>query len=57
MCGSLDPWLATQTRVVEKRYQELGGPITVIINEGGRHYPLASKDRQRVVEFIVKSVK
>src|SRR5207245_1273238 len=25
VCGSLDPWLKDQTRVVEKRYQELGG--------------------------------
>ena len=26
VCGSLDPWLENQTRVVEKRYKELGGP-------------------------------
>jgi len=57
VCGSLDPWLTTQTRVVAKRYQELGGPITVVINEGAGHYPLAPKDRQPVVDFIVKSVK
>jgi hypothetical protein len=38
-------------------YQELGGPITVVINEGAGHYPLAPKDRQPVVDFIVKSVK
>ena len=57
VCGSLDPWLATQTRVVEKRYKELGGPITVVINEGEGHYPLAAKERQPVVDFIVKRVK
>ena len=44
VCGSLDPWLNDQTRVVEKRYKELGGPITVIINEGEGHFPLAPKD-------------
>ena len=41
VCGSLDPWLDDETRVVEKRYKELGGPITVIVKEGEGHYPLA----------------
>jgi pimeloyl-ACP methyl ester carboxylesterase len=54
VCGSLDPWLKSQTRVAEKRYQELGGQITVIVREGEGHYPLAPKDRQPVMEFIVK---
>ena len=43
-CGSLDPWLNDQTRVVEKRYKELGGQITVIVREGEGHFPLAPKD-------------
>ena len=31
-CGSLDPWLNDQTRVVErKRYKELGRRITVLV--------------------------
>ena len=55
VCGSLDPWLNSQTRVVEKRYQELGGHITIIVQEGKGHYPLAPKDRQPVVDFIVKN--
>lgn len=50
--GSLDPWLAANTRVVEKRYEELGGKITIIINEGEGHYPLAPKDTKPVVDFI-----
>jgi hypothetical protein len=33
-CGSLDPWLKDQTRVVEKRYKELVGKITVLVTEG-----------------------
>jgi hypothetical protein len=57
VCGSLDPWLDSHTRVAEKRYRELGGQITVIVNEGDGHYPLAPKDRQPVVDFIVKQVK
>ncbi len=56
VCGSLDPWLNDQTRVVEKRYKEFGGPITVIIKEGEGHYPLAPKDPKEVVELIGKSL-
>ena len=56
VCGSLDPWLETQTRVAQKRYQELGGRITVMLQEGEGHYPLAPKNPQPVVDFIVKSV-
>jgi pimeloyl-ACP methyl ester carboxylesterase len=52
-CGSLDPWLESQTRVVEKRYQELGGRITVIVDEGEGHHPTAPRDPRPVVEFIL----
>jgi hypothetical protein len=53
VCGSLDPALETNTRVVEKRYQELGGAIRVIVKEGDGHYPLAPRDPKPVVEFIL----
>jgi hypothetical protein len=56
LCGSLDPWLERQTRVAQKRYQELGGRINVMIKEGESHYPLGPKDQQPVVDFIIKSV-
>lgn len=52
-CGSLDPWLNDQTWVVEKRYKELGGQITVVVREGEGHFPLAPKDPTLVVDFIV----
>jgi pimeloyl-ACP methyl ester carboxylesterase len=52
-CGSLDPWLDSQTRVVEKRYKELGGKITVIIRDGEGHFTLAPKDPKTVVDFIL----
>lgn len=55
VCGSLDPWLNDHTRVAEKRYRELGAPITVIIREGAGHDPLTSADARQVVDFIVKS--
>ncbi len=54
VCGSLDPWLESQTRVLEKRYQELGGQVTVILKEGEGHLPTAPKDPQPVVDFILK---
>ena len=48
------PVADSQTRIVEKRYKELGGPITVIVNEGVGHYPLAPKDVAPVVALIAK---
>jgi hypothetical protein len=57
VCGSVDPGLKVQTLVVEKRYKELGGQITVIVSEGEGHYSLASRNRQPVVDFIVKNAK
>jgi arabinoxylan arabinofuranohydrolase len=57
VCGSLDPWLNDNTRVVQKRYKALGGKITVIMKDGEGHYPLAPKDPAPVVDFIVKNTK
>jgi len=53
VCGSRDPWLDSQTRVLEKRYRELGGKVTVIVQEGAGHFPTGPKDPQPVVEFIL----
>lgn len=55
VCGSLDPWLDSQTRMVEKLYKKLGGKITVIVKEGEGHYPLAPKVAQPIVDFIMRS--
>ena len=52
-CGSLDPWLADQTRVAERRYKELNGSMTVIIDEGRGHFPTAPRDPQPVVDFLL----
>ena len=54
ICGGLDPWLNSQTRLAEKRYRELGGEITVIVNEGEGHFPAAPKDVTSVLEFVGK---
>ena len=56
VCGSLDPWLAGNTFVLEQRYKELGGQISVIVKEGEGHYPLAPRNVEPVVEFITKSI-
>jgi hypothetical protein len=53
VCGSLDPWLDTQTRIAEKRYRELGGECMVIVRSGVGHYPLGLEDAKPVVEFIL----
>ena len=54
-CGASDPWLESQTRVVERRYKELGGKITVVVREGEGHFPLSPKDPKSVVDFITTS--
>jgi hypothetical protein len=57
VCDRTDPWFNDQTKVVEQRYKELGGEITVIINENDARYPLAAADQTRVVDFIVGNAK
>jgi pimeloyl-ACP methyl ester carboxylesterase len=52
VCGSLDPWLDSQTRVAERRYRELGGRFTVLVEEGKGHFPTAPKDPRPVVDAI-----
>ncbi len=56
VCGSLDPWLEDQTRVVAQRYKELGGQITVIVKGGQGHLPLAPQDPKVVVDLITRAV-
>lgn len=54
ICGSLDPFLATNTRVAEERYQKFGGHINVVIEDGAGHYPLEPKDPGVAVDFITQ---
>jgi pimeloyl-ACP methyl ester carboxylesterase len=53
VCGSRDPWLDSQTRVLEKQFKELGGAVTVIVEEGKGHFPAGPRDVKPVVDFIV----
>jgi hypothetical protein len=55
-CGSLDPWYADNTRVLEERYQALGGQITVMVDQGRGHYPLAPVSPQPAIDFILKAI-
>ena len=54
VCGSLDPNFLTQTKEAEKRYQKLGGQITVLVNEGEGHELTIEKDLNQIVDFITK---
>ncbi|WP_254509097.1 alpha/beta fold hydrolase [Anatilimnocola floriformis] len=54
VCGSSDPWLASQSQVLEKRYKDLGGSVTVIVEEGKGHFPTAPRDVKAVVDFILR---
>jgi pimeloyl-ACP methyl ester carboxylesterase len=56
VCGSLDPWLDDQARVLEKRYKALGGQITLIIEEGKGHHPLGPKEPRVADEIIRRAV-
>jgi len=53
VCGSRDPWLESQTRVLERRYKELGGMVTVIVDEGKGHYPTAPREIKPVIDFLL----
>ena len=57
VCDKTDPWFNDQTKVVEKRYRELGGDITVILNEHDARSPLASEADVRAVDFIIAKTK
>jgi pimeloyl-ACP methyl ester carboxylesterase len=46
--------LSENTAVVERRYKELGGQITVIVKKGVGHHPHSLKDPAPIVEFILK---
>src|SRR6185503_12341225 len=57
VCDKTDPWFNDQTKVVEQRYKELGGKITVIVREEDARVPLSSADHVRVADLIVGKTK
>ncbi len=56
VCGDADEAVPIEenTRLVEKRYKELGGPITVIAKPGVGHHPHSLVDPTPIVEFVLK---
>jgi len=53
VCGSLDPFFASQTQAAAKRYQSLGGSLTVVVDKGRGHFPSSPNDPKAAVDFIV----
>ncbi len=46
--------LGENTAIVEHRYKQLGGQITVIVKKGVGHHPHSLKDPTPIVDFILK---
>jgi len=57
VCDKTDPRFNDQTNVIEQRYKELGGKITVIVRDEDARVPLSSADQLRVADLIVGKTK
>ncbi len=57
VCGTSDFLLERVTLPIEKRYQELGGQITVIIKEGPAHHPHSIKNPKLIADWMEKNMK
>jgi hypothetical protein len=57
VCGTSDFLLERTTFPIEKRYQELGGRITVMIKEGTAHHPHSIKNPKLIADWIEKNMK
>ncbi|HLJ56630.1 MAG TPA: hypothetical protein VKT77_16445 [Chthonomonadaceae bacterium] len=53
VCGAKDPALDEQTRVAEKRYNELGGRITVLLRPGEGRQLASGRNVQPAIEFVL----
>lgn len=55
VCGDADEVVPIDenTRILEHRYRQLGGPITVIVKPGVGHHPHSLKDPAPIVAFIL----
>jgi len=53
VCGTMDPAVSGQTLEAEKHYKQLGGNLTVIMDEGKGHYPTSPRNVRPIVDFIV----
>lgn len=55
VCGSIDPMLENNALIIENFYQQLGGEITMMIQEGLAHHPHSMRDPKPIADFIEKS--
>ena len=55
ICGSIDPLLGNHTLPIESIYQQLGGRISLMIQEGKAHHPHSLRDATPIADFIEKS--
>ena len=57
VCGAADTVVPIEenTRIVEQRYKQLGGQITVIAKKGVGHHPHSLEDPTPIVEFVLRS--
>ena len=58
ICGDADEAVPYEenTAILRERYEQLGGPITVIIKPGQKHHPHGLEDPAPAVAFIRKAV-
>jgi pimeloyl-ACP methyl ester carboxylesterase len=56
ICGDADDLVPIEenTRLLERRYRELGGPITVIAKPGVGHHPHSLVDPSPIVAFVLQ---
>jgi len=54
VCGDADDVVPFEenTKLIETRYKELGGPITVVVKPGIGHHPHSLKDPKPIVDFV-----
>lgn len=55
VCGETDDVVPIDenTRLIEQRYRQLGGPITVISKPNCNHHPHSLRDPTRIVNFVL----
>lgn len=53
VCGSLDPWLKTNTLVVKEKYSRLGGKMKLLLIPGEGHF--ITPDPKLIVPWLVEN--
>jgi pimeloyl-ACP methyl ester carboxylesterase len=56
VCGSIDPLLGRSAGTIENIYQQFGGRISVMIQEGKGHHPHSLRDPRPIADFISQNV-